>query len=50
MTNDTSNVFKLAALQDSDAELIEELAGLSTLDLTGGARRLQRSLASEWPL
>jgi len=32
MTNDTSNVFKLAALQDSDAELIEELAGLSTLD------------------
>ena len=32
MTNDTSNVFKLAALQDSDTELIEELAGLSTLD------------------
>jgi putative DNA primase/helicase len=32
MTNDTSNVFKLAALQDSDAELIEELAGLSALD------------------
>src|SRR6516225_3617768 len=32
MTSDTSNVFKLAALQDSDAELIEELAGLSTLD------------------
>ena len=32
MTSDTSNVFKLAALQDSDTELIEELAGLSTLD------------------
>jgi hypothetical protein len=32
MTNDTSNVFRLAALQDSDTELIEELAGLSALD------------------
>ena len=32
MANDTSNVLKLAALQDSDAELIEELASLSTLD------------------
>jgi hypothetical protein len=32
LANDTSNVFKLAALQDSDTELIEELAGLSALD------------------
>jgi hypothetical protein len=32
MADDTSNVAKLAALQDTDGELIQELAGLSTLD------------------
>jgi putative DNA primase/helicase len=32
MTNDGSNIAKLAALQDSDGELIAELAGLSPLD------------------
>lgn len=32
MADDTSNVAKLAALQNSDDKLIEELAGLSALD------------------
>jgi len=47
MTNDTSNVFRLAALQDSDTELIEELAGLSALDYARRRKEMQKNLTSE---
>ena len=47
MANDSSNIAKLAALQDSDSELIAELAGLSPLDYDRRRKEAAEELSVE---